>query len=382
MKRIFFLLFPFVLILSTCEKKDDGPNPDDIVVMYELEYTKIYENSETQENVCHLEIANDGGYIMTGSSRHVYIDSYGNEQSNCCKLLLLKTDAYGNQIYTKLFDGEKCDQEGYDIHITADGGYVVLANNSPDLYKTDAEGDIIYYKNFEEVFDDDFDGIDMECTQDGGYIITGNGSFGWVPWVPNYGLLKIDEQGKGIWAKAIEEFSSGRDVELTNDGGYIVTGYNNSNLWLLKTDANGDTIWTKKYGENKCGYDIELTPDGGYIIIATESLTKHDQLPGLWLLKTDAKGDTIWTKHLGENCFNPDIERTPDGGYIIVSTDDFGLWLFKTDSKGNTIWATDYKGFSGSDIEITPDGAIIIAGERWIDRIDGRDVFLMKLIPK
>lgn len=31
MKKICFLLIPFVLILSTCEKKDNGPNPDDPV---------------------------------------------------------------------------------------------------------------------------------------------------------------------------------------------------------------------------------------------------------------------------------------------------------------------------------------------------------------
>ena len=38
MKRIFFLLLPMILIISTCEKKDDGPNPNDIVTIPDIEF--------------------------------------------------------------------------------------------------------------------------------------------------------------------------------------------------------------------------------------------------------------------------------------------------------------------------------------------------------
>jgi len=49
MKKIFFLLLPFVVILSSCEKKDDGPNPDDIVDIPDIEflYALINEGVDT-----------------------------------------------------------------------------------------------------------------------------------------------------------------------------------------------------------------------------------------------------------------------------------------------------------------------------------------------
>ena len=56
-------------------------------------------------------------------------------------------------------------------------------------------------------------------------------------------------------------------------GGYITVGRkDNGNLdmdaWLIKTDANGDTLWTKTYGDTYIdeAYIVKQTSDGGYIL--------------------------------------------------------------------------------------------------------------------
>ncbi len=46
----------------------------------------------------------------------------------------------------------------------------------------------------------------------------------------------------------------GTSIRLTSDGGFIIAGYTHSfvagwyDAYLIKTDASGDTLWTRTYG--------------------------------------------------------------------------------------------------------------------------------------
>jgi hypothetical protein len=116
----------------------------------------------------------------------------------------------------------------------------------------------------------------------------------------------------------------GCSVQSTSDGGYIVAGYSwsfgagnpfHTNVYLIKTDAKGDTLWTKIYGDtaNDRGYSVQLTSDGGYIIAGfTESFGSGKS--DVWLLKTDSNGDTLWTKIYGG--------EDEDLGYFVQQVSD------------------------------------------------------------
>ena len=66
----------------------------------------------------------------------------------------------------------------------------------------------------------------------------------------------------------------GFSVQQTKDGGYIVVGciesYSNYlDVWLMKTDASGDALWTKTFGgigDDDHGFSVQQTGDAGYII--------------------------------------------------------------------------------------------------------------------
>ncbi|MEO0050715.1 MAG: T9SS type A sorting domain-containing protein, partial [candidate division WOR-3 bacterium] len=113
-------------------------------------------------------------------------------------------------------------------------------------------------------------------------------------------------------------------------------------VFLVKTDANGDTIWTRTYGgeETDVGYSVQQTADGGYIIAGfTESFGAG--MRDVYLIKTDSLGDTLWTRTYGGATGDEgwSVQQTADGGYIIAgwkgdTRDNPDVYLIKTDSLG------------------------------------------------
>ena len=147
-------------------------------------------------------------------------------------------------------------------------------------------------------------------------------------------------------------YDCGYNVQQTLDGGYIVAGWANFNNMdysegcLIKTDANGDIIWTKTFGGNAFdwGSSIQQTTDSGYIITGgTGSYGAGES--DVWLIKTDASGDTIWTVTFGGDAYDwgSFVQQTTDGGYIITGgTGSFGagdrdVWLIKTGANPSSI---------------------------------------------
>ncbi len=100
-----------------------------------------------------------------------------------------------------------------------------------------------------------------------------------------------------------------------------------------------DTLWTRTFGgeHGEGSNSVENTADSGYIVAGwtgTYGVGRGD----VYLVKTDAKGDTLWTKTIGGDStdYGLYIEQTFDEGYIIVgSTSSFGsglddIYLIKT----------------------------------------------------
>jgi hypothetical protein len=96
----------------------------------------------------------------------------------------------------------------------------------------------------------------------------------------------------------------GRSVQQTQDGGYIVAGETNSfgngyQVYLIRTNASGDTLWTRTYAGtgDDWGESVQQTQDGGYIVAGfTTSFGSYTQV---YLIKTNASGDTLWTRNYG-----------------------------------------------------------------------------------
>ncbi|MFH1009953.1 MAG: hypothetical protein V1784_01800, partial [bacterium] len=298
----------------------------------------------------------DGGYILGG-----YTLSFGAGDAD---LWLVKTDADGDSLWSRTFGGSNGD--GLEsMQQTSDGGYILAGSTrsfgvgAPTyanfwLVKTTANGDSLWSRTFGGTYDDYCFSVDL--TSDGGYVLAG--STFCTPTNRDFWLVKTDENGDSLWSRTFG--GTWEDacycVQETADGGYILAGLTKSfgvgtpsyaNIWLVKTNATGDSLWSRSFGGSRNDYckSVRQTSDNGYILagrtysfgIGTPSYSNF------WLLKTNADGDSIWSRAFGGSrddlCLS--TQQTLDGGYIMAGTTwSYGtgtpsfpnLWLVKTDA--------------------------------------------------
>jgi len=313
----------------------------------------------------------DGGYIATGS--------YDVDGEAHPRLLLVKTDAAGNSVWTRMYGGDMRSW-GRSVVQARDGGYVVAGcrwANGWDLWliKTDGEGNAVWDKTYGGPGYEE--GYSVQQTEDGGYVVSGLGSGVW--------LLKTDASGDTAWTRTFGHgWCEGRSVQQTRDGGFVIAVQVCSNnppdtVLLIKTDARGEELWVGRFAEDPVyysGMSVQQNDDGGYVVCSTG---RHGERGGndALLLRTDSLGQVLWTKSYGgvyDDWANSVVE-TPDGGFIIVGNTasyttfrDHDVWLIETDANGDTLWTRTY-GWADNDmgysVQLASDGGYIIAGRTW-----------------
>ena len=350
-----------------------------------------------------VQQTNDGGYIIAGLQKN-YSNTTG------WSILLLKTDAYGNELWNQNFhlgnasdylylsDEYKHHHPQFNVIQTIDDGYILcgtyFSTNSSRLIviKFDNNGN----EQWTQLFDNPSKGHFIQQTNDGGYIITGEVYDN----TEKVYLIKIDSNGNEEWSKKISGGGyeqHGYCVRQTTDNGFVISGFITSFgnfdavVYLTKTDAIGNTQWTKSFGDSTGanGYCVQQTFDGGFVITGRFGYSIDNDV---CLIKTDSSGNETWIRTFGglEDDRGHYVEQTDDGGYIIVgfsdaeslySGVDSDLYLIKTNSTGNEEWN---KKIGGNDADIgysvqqTNDGGYIICGATYSFGNGNSDVYLIK----
>jgi hypothetical protein len=328
------------------------PNPDTL-------WTRIYrEGHRTWAN--DIQLTSDGGYIIAGFAQmdpdHLY--------EGC----LIKIDSMGNEIWTHTYGGNR-DEEFNSVQPTTDGGYIAAGNTKsfgyPDNYdnfylvKTNSSGDTLWTRTYGGSLIDK--AYCVRQTDDGRFVFTGYSYLSGIG-ETNCALYKIDENGDTLWTRAYggSGFEHGNHVEQTSDGGFIIAGYcaspdsMDSNAWLIKTDAQGDSIWTRWYGGSYGDYfySVQETSDGGYICGGyTWSYGQHWDSDG-YVVKTNGVGDTMWVSVFDLTQWDDiySIQQTFNGDYIVAGMVDFNpnvrgqMLLYKVSAEGSILWHRTYEG--------------------------------------
>ncbi|MBK7035668.1 MAG: T9SS type A sorting domain-containing protein [Bacteroidetes bacterium] len=240
----------------------------------------------------------DGGYIVAGEARSNDGDVSGHH-GFLGDYWIAKLDASGNITWQKCYGGTDGDV-ATDILETSDGGFIIAGY----------------------AFSNDFDVVGNH----------GNSDF-WIIKLSNVGNVQWKKCYGGIYSEEAQR------IKPTPDGGYIIIGTTHSNngdvsgkhdsfdYWVVKIDINGTLQWQKCLGGDSedYGYGIDVTSDGGYIVTGY-TLSNNGDVSGnhgdwdFWVVKLNESGSLLWQKCLGGTSYDRSfsIKQAPDGGYIIA----------------------------------------------------------------
>jgi hypothetical protein len=223
----------------------------------------------------------DLGYLVVGM-----------ESSAAARGSMTKFSVDGTQQWEKFFDGEASTTMSTcgDIVKTSDNNYVIAgAHQKPTVdfelatAEIDAQGNILWIKNYAHEWQTFYEGITLETLNDG--FIVGSTSIGGDS---HARMVKIGQDGSIVWDHTWN-YPWCNAVRATKDGNYIfVGGSYSSAAILIKVGSNGELLWEKiyepAYPESSRIFQDVVETDSGLALLGIKN--QH-----LWLLKTDDNGE-------------------------------------------------------------------------------------------
>jgi hypothetical protein len=413
----YFILIFMILLAMSCKNDDDGQT---LGFQGNIDWVKTYGGS--QEDFARSVIPTlDGNILVFGNSSSIDGD-ITDKNIEVSDYWLLKLNPEGSIIWSKTYGGSGEDV-GQKVIQTSDGGFAIVGYSKSDdidasnnegqhdnwILKLDNSGNILWEKSFGYAgHDHSYSVIE---TNDGGFFMTGfldiTASEGEGSTVRNnrhgigeFWCHKLDANGNIEWRNYFGGTNNDRsfDVVQANDGGFVVTGFSESNdfdvsnshgsydYWVIKINSVGEMVWEKSLGGTEIdqGRSIIKTNDNAYIIAGNSFSTDGDismnfGSSDFLLVKLSDDGNIIWSKNYGGSQFDfaTSINSSSDGylvtGYSQSIDNDvkgnFGendFWILKISEEGNLKWQ---RNFGGSRLDLaydafeTIDGDIIVVGE-------------------
>lgn len=300
-----------------------------------------------------------------------------------CLLLILFSVLCSAQS-AQIILGTTENEENYPMIRLANGDYVFAGNTKnigfggKDVLvtRTDAAGNVLWSKQYGGNGDET--AISVSETSDGGFVVGGE-SFSTDVNGQAF-LFKTDGTGVMQWWK--EYGDSFYDITYSvlglADGSIISAGLMevapvDYDAFLMKTDANGDTLWTKTIGLPGIEHAVNViqTADSGFIFCG-KALGIGQGVCECWIVKTDLNGDTLWTSVIGGQGWDESmdiIEQT--NGYIVCGgsnsegNSNYDFILLQLDLSGNLVWVKQYGGIWVEDsycVQEVPGEGFVLAG--------------------
>ncbi len=337
----------------------------------------------------------EDGFLIAG-----YTQSFGSGQDDA---YLIRTDRYGNKIWSKTYGGRYDDIA--EAVIPVKGGFVFTGstrsygNKIQSLYvgRVRGDGSLMWENGYYADKDDRYAGKGLAVINEKHVMVAGyEDHIKFFNSEINCYLTAIDINGHQKW----QQYYGGEDVEKANSivkvkGGYVFAGmtdtwgHGDEDVYVVKIDDSGKRVWHNAFGwdDKEVGNQIIATRDGGYIVVGTTDSDRRNS-DDIYVVKIDEKGKRQWQRHYGgeydEEGYG--IVETADGYVIVGYTEstknhDMQLYLMKIDRDGNIYWKKTYGGpddDAGYAIAETDDG-FVVTGYTEGRSGRGKDVYLLKV---
>ena len=363
----------------------------------QVQWARTYGGSWQDGGQCVTKTA-DGGFVLTGFNSSV--NSSHSKDVLLMKTNASGDEVWSRYYGGPMDDIGRCVRQTADGGYIITGMTEVSPQVfDPFLIRTDSSGNFLWQRSYD--FGDDDRGHAVWQTADGGFILAGQAWVGSVTF-GSYDMyvVKTDATGNVEWQRTYEyddTASPGADVALSiqqlSDKGYIIGGFTQSSVWasfLVRTDSLGQSLWSRTYNDgsvNEC-YAVQTTRDGGFVL--TGGLVSYVTDTDVFLIKTDSAGNPIWQKiYGGENADDGEsVRELSDGGFAIAgmtASYGAGMWdvyVLRTNASGDTLWTRSFGGDSddrGYSVDQADDGSIVLAGWSWSLGQGLGDAYVIKL---
>lgn len=285
----------FIMVGSVTTEEGPGQASTDMFIVRtngkgETLWTKRY-GGPLNEVGYNVKSTSDGGFIFIGST-----ESYGLGGKD---VWLVKTNDMGDTLWTRTHGGSG-DDVGKSIIETSYGyiytGYTKSysgpgqSNANIFVVRVNPFGKEIYPFTYGGQYDDM--GETIIAHPEGGYIVCG--TTGSEPsGLAKVTIFRVDEDISNVFWSGTYGGQAGHiasSLKLTPDNGYIVSGTielspSNQTVFLLKTDNEGNEQYIKTFGGTglQRGEAVDVTPDGGFVITGSNEFEGNSMIT---LIKT------------------------------------------------------------------------------------------------
>lgn len=290
----------------------------------------------------------DGGYAMGGISDSAQDGDKTSPQKGYGDYYIVRTDSIGNKLWDKSYGGSSSEVM-FSMCLTSDGGFLLAGHSGS--------------------------GAGGDKTE------PGRGGL-------DYWVVRLDADGNKLWDRrfggASDEILG--DARQCADGGFILTGFSESNAggdksednggarngWVVRIDSLGNKLWDETYRSRA---DMVLwagseLADGGFLFAgsaaadSTFDISEHGIGIDFWAVRTDAWGAKIWDRRYeqgGSDWLRAMVEAN-NGDFVLFGQKNTIDILVRIDTVGNRVWEKEYySGGQATDISATQDGGFLVS---------------------